>query len=313
MALLAAGDLTAGWREYEWRWKTAQLRSGYRDFGKPLWQGEAGAGRTLLIWAEQGFGDTLQFCRFAPLAAARGWRVVMVVQKALVRLLGSLPGVDQVLPSGAVMPPIDSQCPMLSLPLALGITLDTIPCAPSYLSADPSHVAAWKARLPPLCGERLRVGLVWAGNPGRSPVLSAVDRRRSMPPELLASLLGIDGVAFFSLQKGSHALSGRPGLIDVMAEMTDFADTAALVANLDLVISVDTAVAHLASAVGTQVWMLDRFDPCWRWLTGRRDSPWYPGLRIYRQPEHGAWSAVVSAVAADLQTILLSAGSRIVD
>jgi hypothetical protein len=237
----------------------------------------------------------------------------MVVQKALVRLLGALPGVDQVLPSGAALPPIDCQCPMLSLPLALGITLDTIPCVPSYLSPDPAQVAAWHTRLASLCGERQRIGLVWAGNPGRSPVLSAVDRRRSMPPELLAPLLGIDGVAFFSLQKGSHALSGQSGLIDVMAEMTDFADTAALVANLDLVISVDTAVAHLASAVGTPVWMLDRFDPCWRWLTRRQDTPWYPGLRIYRQPEHGAWSTVVSAVAADLQTIRLNAESKIVD
>jgi tetratricopeptide (TPR) repeat protein len=170
MALLASGEFAAGWTEYEWRWQTDQLREAHRDVGKPLWRGEAGAGRTLLIHAEQGFGDTIQFCRYAPLAAARGWRVVMMVQRALVRLLGSLDGVAEVRAARADPPSCDAQCPMMSLPLALGTTLATIPAPRSYLHADPREASAWGQRLAELGGRGVRVGLVWAGNPGRSPI-----------------------------------------------------------------------------------------------------------------------------------------------
>ncbi len=303
MALLAAGDFPAGWAEYEWRWRTAQLRDAYRDFGAPQWRGEPGDGRTLLLHSEQGFGDTIQFCRFAPLAAARGWRVVLMVQKALVRLLGSLEGVAEVRAAGAAPPPCDAQCPMMSLPLALGTRLATIPAPRVYLRADPAQVAAWGERLARLGGLGPRIGLVWAGNPGNSPILSAVDRRRSMPFDRLAPLFDVPGVQFFSLQKGARLPGGLFPLIDLMDDMKDFADTAALVAHLDLVISVDTAVAHLASALGKPVWLLDRFDPCWRWHTGRRDSPWYPALRIYRQPAPDDWGAVVATAARDLRDL----------
>ncbi len=310
MALLATGDFQEGWEAYEWRWRTAQLRDAYRDFGAPLWRGEAGEGRTLLLHSEQGFGDTIQFCRFAPLAAARGWRVVLMVQKALVRLLGSLEGVAEVRAAGAAPPPCDAQCPMMSLPRALGTSFATIPAPRAYLRADPAAMAAWGERLARLGGQDPRVGLVWAGNPGNSPMLSAVDRRRSMPFDRLAPLFDVPGVQFFSLQKGARLGGGAARMIDVMDDMKDFADTAALVANLDLVISVDTAVAHLASALGKPVWLLDRFDPCWRWHTGRRDSPWYPALRLYRQPAPGDWAAVVAEAARDLRDFASAAEHR---
>jgi Tfp pilus assembly protein PilF len=295
IALLTLGELAAGWPELEWRWRTRPLRPLARGFAQPQWRGEPAAGATLLIHAEQGFGDTLQFCRYAALAAARGLRVVMEVQPPLLRLLDGLAGTACVLPRGAALPAFDLHCPMLSLPLALGTALDTIPSAPAYLAAQVPAQAGGATQ----AGPGLRVGLTWAGDPRRhTPSLAAVDRRRSVPPPLLAPLAAVPGVQWVSLQQG-----GPPApfpLLDRMADMTDFADTAALIAGLDLVISVDTAVVHLAAALGRETWLLDRFDGCWRWLRGRRDSPWYPGLRIYRQPAPGDWPAVMGAVAADL-------------
>ncbi|CAH2605604.1 Tetratricopeptide repeat protein (plasmid) [Rhodovastum atsumiense] len=301
MALLARGDMAAGWQEYEWRWRTPQMTRFRRDFPQPQWQGEAAPGQTLLIHAEQGFGDTLQFCRYASLAAARGLRVIMEVQPPLLRLLRDLPDVDRVVARGEELPQFDLHCPMLSLPFALGTTLATIPGDTPYLHADATQVVAWKARLAATVGQRQRIGLVWAGNPrAHLAVGAALDRHRSIPPERLASLLDLPGRQFFSLQKDGPAAPAGLGLIDHMAEMKDFADTAALVVALDMVISVDTAVAHLAAALGRPVWLLDRFNPCWRWLLGRRDSPWYPTLRIYRQPRPGDWDAVLTEVARDL-------------
>jgi hypothetical protein len=199
---------------------------------------------------------------------------------------------------------------MMSLPLALGTTLATIPAPRAYLSADQAHMARWGERLARLGGRGPRVGLVWAGNQGKSPILAAVDRRRSMPFDQLAPLFDVPGVRFVSLQKGARLPDGRCPMIDVMDEMKDFADTAGLVAHLDLVISVDTAVAHLASALGRPVWLLDRFDPCWRWHTGRRDSPWYPALRLYRQRAPGDWAAVVAEAAGDLRDLASAAAHR---
>jgi tetratricopeptide (TPR) repeat protein len=301
MALLADGDLAAGWREYEWRLKKPHRITSIRPFTQPQWQGEPGGGRTLLIHPEQGYGDTLQFCRYAPRAAARGFRVVLEVQKPLARLMRSLAGVAQVVARGEDLPPFDVHSPIMSLPLAFGTTLATIPSDPSYLHADAEQAAAWRARLDAMDNARPRVGLVWAGNPRlNSPRATAVDRRRSMPPEQLAPLLRLSGLHFVSLQKDGPVMEGAV-LSNFMHEMEDFADTAALIANLDLVISVDTAVAHLAASLGKPVWLLDRFDACWRWLRGRRDSPWYPTLRLYRQPRAGDWESVIAAVAADLR------------
>jgi tetratricopeptide (TPR) repeat protein len=305
--LLAQGELAEGWQEFEWRWQTPDLIECRRSFAQPQWRGEPAAGRTLLIHAEQGFGDTLQFCRYARLAAERGLRVILEVPKPLVRLLRSLAGVDRVLAQGEALPPFDLHCPMLSLPLALGTTLATIPGTTPYLRADDSQIAAWRARLDALANQGLRIGLVWAGSARQHlPNAAAIDRRRSMAPELLAPLFDVPGLQFFSLQKDGPAAPPHFRLIDVMSEMTDFADTAALVENLDLVISVDTAVAHLAAALGRPVWLLDRFDPCWRWLIGRRDTPWYPTLRLFRQPEPGNWASVIEEVRAELH--LLAAG-----
>lgn len=304
MALLARGDMPAGWEEHEWRWKMPQLTPSRRDFARPQWRGEPAEGRTLLIHAEQGFGDTLQFCRYAPLAAAKGLRVILEAPKPLIRLLGSLSGVDRLVAQGEARPQFDLHCPMLSMPLALGTTITTIPADVPYLSADAAQVAAWRMRLAALGNRGPRIGLVWAGNPRKHLLAAAaVDRRRSIAPDRLMPLFELPGLYFFSLQKDGPAAPEHFPLIDFMSEMGDFADTAALIANLDLIISVDTSVVHLAAALGKPVWMLDRFDPCWRWLVGRRDSPWYPGLHLYRQPQPGDWDSVVAEVIRDLRAL----------
>jgi tetratricopeptide (TPR) repeat protein len=301
-ALLVQGELAAGWREHEWRYLTPDLRDVRRVFAQPQWTGDAMAGATLLIHAEQGFGDTLQFCRYAPLAAARGLRVILEAPRPLLRLLRSLPGVAGLVAAGDPLPAFDLHCPMMSLPFALGTTLATVPAAPAYLQPDPAQAARWAVRL----GARtaLRVGLVWAGNPRRhSAALAEVDARRSIAPALLAPLFAARDVRFFSLQKDGPGAPEGVALTDPMHDMADFADTAALIANLDLVIAVDTAVAHLAAAIGRPVWLLDRFDHCWRWIAGRRDTPWYPTMRLYRQASPGDWSPVVAEVAAALQRL----------
>jgi tetratricopeptide (TPR) repeat protein len=296
LALLATGDLAAGWVEYEWRAKTPELARDRRNFRQPQWRGEAAAGRTLLIHAEQGFGDTLQFCRYAAMALARGLRVFLWVQEPLVRLLRGLPGVDLVAGRGEALPDFDLHCPMLSLPLAFATTLASIPATTPYLHADPAQVAAWRTRLAAMPNQTCRIGLAWAGSS-----IMVSDRRRSLPPERLAPLFDVPGAQFFNLQKDGPAAPAHFPLTDVMAEMADFADTAALIATLDLVISVDTAVAHLAAALGKPVWLLDRFAPDWRWLLGRRDSPWYPTLRLYRQPRPGDWDSVIADIVRDLR------------
>lgn len=297
--LLADGRYEEGWPAYESRWRTGQQADERRDFRQPQWRGETGRGGTLLIHAEQGLGDTLQFCRYAPLAAAKGWRVVLEAPAPLVGLLGSLDGVAQVVPPGRPLPPFDAHCPMLSLPLALGTTLSSIPAAIPYLRAAPQLELIWRERLGSIAGEAPRIGLAWAGNPnlGNGPV---IDRWRSMAPDLLAPLFAFDGIAFFSLQKGGPKAPARAPIFDVMDQVDDFADTAALVANLDLVITVDTAIVHLAGALGKPVWLLDRFSPCWRWLRNREDSPWYPTLRLFRQTRLGDWPPVVERVGAAL-------------
>ena len=288
MALLARGDMPAGWEEHEWRWKTPQLARSRRDFAQPQWRGEAAEGRTLLIHAEQGLGDTLQFCRYAPLAAAGGLRVILEVQKPLMRLLGSLSGVDRLVAQGEATPQFDLHCPTLSMPLALGTTIMTIPGDVPYLRADTAQVAAWRTRLAALENRGPRIGLVWAGNPRKHLLAAAaIGRQRSIAPAQLGPLFELPGLHFFSLQKDGPAAPADFPLTDFMSEMEDFADTAALIDNLDLIISVDTATAHLAAALGKPVWLMNCFDPCWRWLVGRRDSPWYPGLHLYRQPQPG--------------------------
>ncbi len=295
-ALLLQGDMAEGWEAFEWRWQTSIVAGQRRDFTQPQWRGEPAQGKTLLIHAEQGFGDTLQFCRYGVLAASRGLRVIMEVQASLVRLLAGLPGVDQVLGQGEALPPFDLQCLTMSLPLALGTTLQTIPSATAYLHADAAAVELWRSRIAAMPGRGKRIGLAWAGSPTK-----LADHERSLPPALLTPLLGLPGLHFFSLQKAGPNPFDSATLTDVMAEMRDFADTAALVANLDLVISVDTAVAHLAAALGKPVWLLNRVNTDWRWLTGRSDSPWYPTLRQFRQTSHGDWGPVLDDIIVALR------------
>jgi len=304
MALLALGRFDQGWREYEWRWKSKQLRHAFHDFAKPEWQGEAGEGRTLLIHAEQGFGDTLQFCRYVPLVKECGFHVIMAVPPPLKRVIQSLDGVEKVVAKGDVLPPFDLHCPIMSLPLAFHTTLETIPAPLPYLSPDPADVAKWRDRVAALANDALKVGLVWAGSSRahlHSTDLIATDQTRSVTPEVLAPLMDVPNVQFFSLQKEGTRAPDAFHLIDRMEDCHDFADTAALIMNLDLVISVDTAVAHLAGALGKPVWLLNRFNSCWRWLVERDDSPWYPDtLRLFNQKEMGNWDEVILRVRAAL-------------
>ena len=282
LALLTGGDFVTGWREFEYRWECGSLRGLRRNFRQPQWRGEAIGDRVLLLHAEQGLGDTLQFCRYVSAAAAKA-RVILEVQRPLVRLLSTLGGGARIVAKGDPLPPFDLQCPLMSLPLAFGTTLGTIPNQVPYLTADPAAVAAWRRRLAHLGG--VTVGLVWSGNPrAGQPDSHAIDRRRSVTLAHLAPLGAIPGVALVSLQKGAAAAETRtppPGMIihDWTDALDDFADTAALVMALDLVITVDTSVVHLAGALGKETWLLNRYDTCWRWLTARDDSPWYPSLQ----------------------------------
>ncbi len=271
--------------------------------------------RTILLHAEQGLGDTLQFLRYAPLVAAAGGRVVLEVQPELVRLCQGLPGITEVVPTyetGAEpSAQFDVQCPLMSLPLLFGTTLETIPAAAPDLHPDPALVAAWKERLPDTGA--LRVGLRWAGARHIADAgARLIDQRRSLRLAELAPLADIGGVRFVSLQKGEPADELRdapPGLdvLDPMPAVSDFAETAAIVASLDLVISVDTSVAHLAGALGRPVWLLSRFDGCWRWLHGRDDSPWYPTMRLYRQERPLDWGGVIGRVRRGLIALAGSA------
>lgn len=300
-ALLAAGRFAEGWREYEWRWATEQMANARPRFAARLWRGEAGRGERLLLHAEQGFGDMLQFCRYAPLAAAQGYEILLEVPAPLVRLMGSLEGVSAVIPRGAARPEFDLHCPMMSLPLCLRTRLESVPGSLPYLQAPAEAAAHWEARLAAR-GEGLRVGFAWAGNPSpERPARAAMDRRRSIDPAFLAPLAALPGLLSVSLQRGGPAFPEEAALFDAMEEMEDFADTAALVSRLDLVVTVDTAVAHLAGALGRPVWLLDRSDPCWRWMSGRDDSPWYPGLRIFRQTAPGDWPGVIARLRAALE------------
>jgi len=298
LALLRAGDMAAGWQEFEWRWRTRPFLETGRPYPRPQWRGEAAAGQTLLIHTEQGFGDMLQFCRYAPLAHDRGLRVIVEAPAPLLRLLRSLRGVATLMTGGDPLPPFDLHCPMLSLPLAFGTTLADVPAEVPYLSASPEEAAAFAARLAGHGADGLRVGIAWAGNPEPE-----FDDRRSIAPDLLAPLWTIPGLVFVCLQEAGFSRPAGLPLIDLMDGITDFAATAALIANLHLVVSADTAVVHLAGALGKPVWLLNRFDNCWRWMTGRDDSPWYPALRSFRQPRPGDWTSVMADVASALRAL----------
>lgn len=305
LVALARGDYVRGWPGYEWRWQGAESsRQHRRDFSTPPWRGEDIAGKTILLHAEQGLGDALQFVRYASLVADKGARVVLECQAPLVRLFQSVRGVDAVVRRGDNVPSFAMHCPLMSLPLAFGTRIDSVPADIPYLAADERDVIRWKERLGPKTG--MRVGLVWAGNPRRFSVLqSQTDQRRSLALQQLVPLERCKGIDFISLQLGDASAETAHSpkdmvLRDFTAHIEDFADTAALVANLDLVISVDTSVAHLAAAMGKPVWMLSRYDACWRWMREGEDTPWYPTMRIFRQPSPGDWTSVINRLAAEL-------------
>ena len=291
LALLALGDYGVAWREYEWR----RHVPGFPQLSGREWQGEDLAGGALLIRAEQGIGDSLMFARYLPLVAERAGRVFLACQPPLVPLLRR-PGAT-VVAIGRTLPPYDRWVAMGSLPHRLGTRLDDIPTPGGYLAADSARARAWAQLLPGRC----RIGLVWAGNPEL-----AGDARRSMRLDQLAPLLATRRVQFFSLQVGEHAgdVAGRTGIVDLSTHLTDFAETAAVVANLDLVIAVDTAVAHLAGALGRPCWIMLPRVADWRWLTRRADSPWYQSVRLFRQTRADDWTPVVARVAAALRRFI---------
>jgi hypothetical protein len=270
-----------------------------RNFAQPRWRGEELAGKKILIHTEQGLGDAIQFVRYAPLIAQRGGRVIYECQFEVQRLLRQCPGVEQVVVAGQPLPAFDVQCPLLSLPEVFGTTERNIPADSPYVFADAAVAARWQQKLAG-AGTGRKVGLVWGS--GR---IFPHYYLKSMKLAELEPLSRVGGVQFVSLQKGPPAgeASGAPAgmrLLDWTNQLSDFADTSALVAGLDLVLSVDTAVAHLAGAMGKPVWTLIPFDPDWRWGLGRQDSPWYPTMRLFRQERAGDWAGVVGKVAESL-------------
>ena len=289
---LLSGDFAQGFPLYEARWETPAGRAMARTFAQPLWDGSPLAGRRILLHAEQGLGDTIQFIRYVPLVKEMGGVVSVLCPPELRRLLTGQLGIEQIVTDLNALPAFDVHCPILSLPRVLRTTLHSIPARVPYLTVDPTMSRAWQQRLD-AAPKGLKVGLVWAGSPKHRK-----DHQRSIPPEELAPLAAVGGVRFISLQKGD-ASSTRIGLnlVDWTAELTDLADTAALIANLDLVICVDTAVAHPAGACrAAPVWLLLPFAPDWRWMWDRADSPWYPTMRLFRQSSPGNWAGVIAGV-----------------
>jgi tetratricopeptide (TPR) repeat protein len=300
--LLAQGQLPEGFLGLEVRWRIAPFKQQKLHSAAPLWLGGGSlSGKTILVHHEQGLGDTLQFIRYVPLLARQGAHVVLRLPTALLEIMRTLEGVAQIVSSESPLPAHDLHCPVMSLPLAFGTTLQTIPASGPYLSADPARAAAWSARLGPKL--RLRVGLVWAGR-HRPPINYA----RDVPLLALQPLLQLDA-DFISLQRemapaDSATLASMPRIARHGETLGDFADSAALVANLDLVIAVDTSVVHLAGALGKPVWVMNRYAPCWRWLRDRSDSPWYPTARLFRQSSFGNWTGVVEQIRQALAGLL---------
>lgn len=299
LLLLARGDYENGWAAYELRWKTPELPlyKYKRNFLKPQWTGrESLRGKTILLHGEQGLGDSLQFCRYASMVKQRGGRVILEVPAPLVSIMTTLDGVDQIVANGLALPSFDFHIPLMSLPLAFKTLIDTIPTAPTYLRSDPVKREQWLGVLGPKT--RLRVGLVWSGRPAHGN-----DHNRSLPLPVLASAL-TDQYEFICLQKEirpeDQALLDTLPVRQFSAQLHDFSDTAALCDLMDIVITVDTSVAHLAGALGKPTWVLLPMPFEWRWLQQGSDSPWYPSAKLYRQERMGAWEPVIAAVAADL-------------
>jgi tetratricopeptide (TPR) repeat protein len=297
LARLRTGSFSDGWDLYESRWQSTGFEP-RRDFPQPLWTRLDRHGGAVLLTTEQGLGDTIQFIRYAPLVADRCRQVFLECPAKLLALLQGMNGIARLIERGQPLPDFEAYCPLLSLPRIFRTTFDSIPASVPYLHADPARLAQWSAKL--RSDGRLKIGLAWAGSPNHKN-----DRNRSLSLSAFAPLAGIFDVAFHSLQIGPAAAEAhsRPGgmeIVDHSADLSDFAETAALIANLDLVISVDTAIAHLAGAMAKPVWTLLPFAPDWRWMLDRADSPWYPTMRLFRQPAIGDWDHVMRIVADEL-------------
>jgi tetratricopeptide (TPR) repeat protein len=284
IAALLGGDLPRGFAEYEWRKRHARYQADFPALPGRMWDGSNPSGRTILVRAEQGFGDAIQFARYLPLISAAGAVPILLCAPALMPLIQLMPGVKAVASSDE-LPAYDAWIDQASLPQAFGTTLETIPAADGFLQAEPSRVRDWRARLP----NGRKIGVVFAGNPKHPG-----DRRRSVPLDLIHTLLNIPDTSLVNLHYGEPARG--LGLPDLTPWLTDYAETAALVETLDLVVSVDTSVAHLAGALGRPVWILLPHAPDWRWLLGRTDSPWYRSARLFRQPAAGDWVSVLMQV-----------------
>lgn len=310
---LSGGDYESGWQNYEARWfKKDAIRLLYGNIPR-LETLQNVAGKKILIWAEQGLGDTLQFCRYIKPLSELGASVTFLVQKPLMNVLNSLSQYCTLIDSiNSESQNFAYQSPLLSLPLLFETRVESIPAENPYLTYDEEKCSQFASRLGGRKG--LRVGMVWNGGfRAEHPELWAVNKRRNIELEQIAKLKDIPGVVFYSLQKGDPAeaelISKKealwPGIVNCVQWLDDFADTAALIENLDLIISVDTSTAHLAGALGKPVWILNRYDSCWRWLRGRSDSPWYPSAKIYQQSEPGNWGSVLDQVKLDLSALAL--------
>jgi hypothetical protein len=297
--LLTRGDFERGWNEYEWRWKVKELDMSFNDT-VPLWDGGELNGRRILLVGEQGFGDAIMCARYIPMVAERGGKIILAVHGELRRLIEQSPVaknvIDWVIPDQDI-PAHDVYCPLLTLPKVFGTRVETIPAAVPYLKADEAARSKWQTRVPN--DGRQKIGLAWAGRPKH-----VNDRRRSIPAEALAPLADVPNVWFCKLQKGEIARPEEQPPLEMAnwtGELNDFADTAGLVENLDLVITADTAVAHLAGAMGKRVWVLVPFLPDWRWMLNRTDSPWYPTMRLFRQPAPEDWAGAITQVVEALK------------
>jgi tetratricopeptide (TPR) repeat protein len=299
---LLCGEFLRGWAKYEWRWKRDRVAPTRRDFSQPQWDGlNSLYDKTILLHGEERLSDAIQFCRYVPQVAARGARIILQVPQPLRALMSSLVGGVQILSYGEDPPRFDIHCPLASLPSAFGTKLDTIPSATPYLRPPTDALLTWEMRLG--AKKRPRIGIAWAGDPRREN-----DRRRSIELRALLPLFAIDAT-FLRLQKDLRpgdeaALKSRGDIFDPTELLGDFSDLAALVSRLELVISVDTSLAHLTGALGKPVWILLPFTPDWSWQLSRNTTPWYPTARLYRQVKPDDWDEVIARVAADLPSVL---------